>query len=1173
MATTQQLLRIAARDTDTGATDSALLHRYVAERDEAAFAELVRRNGPVVFRACRHVLRETAAAEDAFQATFLLLAREAQRLTRPGSLAGWLHAAAVRVARGERRTGARARRRESAYPLPRSKPDPDDLSWREVREILDAELAALPEKYRVPLVLCYFQELSYEAAARRIGCPVGTLRGRLGRGKERLRKRLARYGLPLAAPVLVVGCPSPVSAALVETTLGAIRSAKGGTVPSALAGLLPSTGQFRTALLLAPLLAALVAIGVTLVASGSPTADPPKVDPPKPASPGAEAIPQPLLDRLGDPLPSGAVARLGTRRLFGGQNQRWITFSPDGKQIATLSDWTVTVFDATTGRTVAERALGVFDRGIGWRADGTGVAVVQLPDHSLFVSAFSDPNERLPNPPPLPAEADGAAPDGYKLLALSPNATHFAAVRDAGGNRFTVEVLPATVGQPVARLKPLKTLGPFDGPCREIRYTPHALLLFSGSRDEGDWTISALDLTTNAITRTTTIPTPARCAWGLMCGLSADGRLAAVPLQPKGEEPGHNYTGEHDGTIHLWNLETGKDVGTIPFAQVGHGTGHAFTPDGKKLITTGVDPYFQIWDVGTRKVILRDAPAPSNFGHYSFQEAVSITVSPDGRRFATARRDGRIEIWDTATGKAAVVLDTHRAELEAVAISPDARLAATAGGDSSVRVWELATGKPVCTIPAPDSQPVISYARKWGLAFTPDGRGILFTSRGRLTLADAVTGKPLALPDRLRGYQGALGEFSADGKTLATVAEDVVTLWDWPAGTVRRNLTVPLAGGNSDEKVERAYYTLCLSPDGRFLFTHSLRDAKKNEQRDIQYANDVWDARTGKHLHRLEKPDPWYAPAGFSPDGRMLYLGGRSGEWPAQGKVRGDALTAWAPAAGRLLRRFVDPDRLLPPPAPSDSARDVCALAVSPDGRLLAAFEGHWPDCSVWVHETVSGRPMKKLVGHVGDVCDLAFTPDGRRLVSVSEDETGLVWDVTLPALVTGRVGKPTAKDLADAWERLGGADPTPGYLGIATLVASPTDAVALLKTKLQPAPVPTNADLDRITTQLGADEPADREKASAELELFGPNAVAGAKVRLAQVESAEVRDRLTRFLTRYAGSSPSPHELRCVRGVAALEEIGTAEAKDLLNQLSRGRADDVLTREAAAAHRRASSR
>jgi hypothetical protein len=117
--------------------------------------------------------------------------------------------------------------------------------------------------------------------------------------------------------------------------------------------------------------------------------------------------------------------------------------------------------------------------------------------------------------------------------------------------------------------------------------------------------------------------------------------------------------------------------------------------------------------------------------------------------------------------------------------------------------------------------------------------------------------------------------------------------------------------------------------------------------------------------------------------------------------------------------------------------------------------------------------------------------------------------------------------------------------------------------------PVPTDADLDGAVRQLDADTFAEREKGMADLERFGPNAVPGIRTRLAQARDVEVRTRLRRFLTRYAGPEPSEHELRCVRGVAVLEAIGTAQAKTLLAELAKGPIHDTLTREAQAACRR----
>jgi hypothetical protein len=227
---------------------------------------------------------------------------------------------------------------------------------------------------------------------------------------------------------------------------------------------------------------------------------------------------------------------------------------------------------------------------------------------------------------------------------------------------------------------------------------------------------------------------------------------------------------------------------------------------------------------------------------------------------------------------------------------------------------------------------------------------------------------------------------------------------------------------------------------------------------------------------------------------------------------------------------------------------------------MLASAEGPFSsDYSIWVSETVTGRVIKKLAGHSGSVTGLAFAPNGRHLVSVSNDQTGLVWDVTLPALAV----KAVDKRLAEAWDRLAALDPGLGYVGMAALAAAPAEALPLLRAKLRPAPVPTEVDLDRLIGQLEADPFAEREKASAELEQFGANAVAGVKDRLSRVASEEVRKRLTRFLERYDGPDPSPYQVSCVRGVNVLEIIGTAEARQVLADLAKGAVDAPLTREA----------
>jgi RNA polymerase sigma factor (sigma-70 family) len=164
----RQVHRLAAA-RELATPDSELLQRYLAWRDEAAFAALVERHGPMVLGVCRSVLRQRQDAEDAFQATFVVLASRADSIRRRDGLASWLHGVARRVALKARAAGTRRKVLEAKAPPTSAEVMPDELTWSELREILHAELAALPEHFREPLVLCYLEGLTQEEAARRLG--------------------------------------------------------------------------------------------------------------------------------------------------------------------------------------------------------------------------------------------------------------------------------------------------------------------------------------------------------------------------------------------------------------------------------------------------------------------------------------------------------------------------------------------------------------------------------------------------------------------------------------------------------------------------------------------------------------------------------------------------------------------------------------------------------------------------------------------------------------------------------------------------------------------------------------------------------------------------------------------------------------------------------------------
>jgi RNA polymerase sigma factor (sigma-70 family) len=192
----------------TTASDRELLDCFVKDRDSAAFRNLVGRHGPAVLQVCRGVLQDPHEAEDAFQATFLVLLRKAPSIQVPASLGGWLRGVAYRTAVRARCHAARRRviERTRADVSPTAQFH-EELA-PEVRQMIRDELDRLPDSYRQPVTLCYMEGLTHREAASRLGWPVGTVKVRLVRGRRLLRERLDRRGASLGG-VLLSGCSTP----------------------------------------------------------------------------------------------------------------------------------------------------------------------------------------------------------------------------------------------------------------------------------------------------------------------------------------------------------------------------------------------------------------------------------------------------------------------------------------------------------------------------------------------------------------------------------------------------------------------------------------------------------------------------------------------------------------------------------------------------------------------------------------------------------------------------------------------------------------------------------------------------------------------------------------------------------------------------------------------------
>lgn len=232
-------LRLSSRLPELFTDDRTLLGRFIERRDDAAFASLVKRHGGFVLGVCRRVLRDSGLAEDAFQAVFLVLAKNPQAAANAISVSGWLFGTARRVSLAARRAELRRRNREHRAARPEETPNRD---WDDLLLAVDEELAKLPGENREALIACFLREQTQDEAARELGWSLSTLRRRLERGKELLKARLTRRGAALSA-ALFAGVLAPSNAHAVPSELlkkaGDASAASASALKLAAAGSLP----------------------------------------------------------------------------------------------------------------------------------------------------------------------------------------------------------------------------------------------------------------------------------------------------------------------------------------------------------------------------------------------------------------------------------------------------------------------------------------------------------------------------------------------------------------------------------------------------------------------------------------------------------------------------------------------------------------------------------------------------------------------------------------------------------------------------------------------------------------------------------------------------------------------------------------------------------------------
>jgi RNA polymerase sigma factor (sigma-70 family) len=1131
-------------------SDHDLLVAYEVERGQAAFTELMRRHGPMVLRTCRRLLGRGPDAEDAFQATFVLLARQAAQLRREAagrrSLGGWLHRVAYRTAANVLRRAIRRRVYERQASV-MTQPDPDpsaEATWNEVRPILDAELDALPDESRRLLIACYFQGKTHAEAATELGLPLGSIARRLEKARALLGERLIQRGIAVSVPLLAVlleesAKGAGVPAVLLVHTVEAARTfteQANGLVSDHVAQLV--RGGLKMAKGSAHLNMALVGwmglLGAGLIACQTLKAWPERA--PEHEAPAAERSrqgerEQTRTDRFGDPLPPGALVRLGTVRLRHMTGMHSLAFTRDGKGLITAGQRDpARLWDTATGRML---------RQFGDNRDDQLLTAVLSPDGRTLA---------------------GRVPAGDLCLWDVATGTLLRRIK-AGRLGMAAKV-------PLAFSPDGKTVASRDGMTLRLWEVATGKELWAADRLQ----VAALAYSADGKALIWTGYRGDLHLWDAATGKElrqwndekkrAISALAPAPdgnlLTIYGALPG--ATG---GLARLWDTTTGKEVWRLADEE-GSITTAAFSPDGKILATGHNHGPIRLGDAATGRELRRCAGRAS---------ARCLAFSPDGKTLASGSGgepggsgDQMVHLWDVKSGREVRRAgDGHEGTVCSLAFTPDGKDVVSGGWEGSLRVWESATGEQRQRIaPIGEEHFVGGMTASVTSAVSPDGKTLVSATFERIESKYSVKVRrwDRETARELRGWSREVGNwmphslvFSPDGKTVACMVmrgnPDQIYLWETATG---KELS-PIAGGYP-----------AFSPDGKLLATAPLL-LKKDGQ-----SFTLWDAATGKEVCSVKAPGRVYRLL-FSPDGRMLAtLSNAVAIKPvAATNAAGfgqSVIHLWPllrDESGKSVAR-VGPPRLL-----AEGKRETfAAWAFSPDGRTLALAGA---DGAVRLLETAGGKECGRFAGHGGNVEALSFAPDGLRLASGSRDTTILVWDVT-GRLQDGRLRRAqlSDKELEKCWADLAADDAGRARRAIWALAAAPSQTVPYLAEHLRTSAADVKArmaKLPQLLRDLDDDAFAVREKAKVELARLGEAAEPALRQALAKSPSAETRRSLEQFLKALEANRQAPfgEPLREARAVEVLEHIGSREAREALKNLKAGtEAESSLTQEVRAA-------
>ena len=1002
-------------------SDADLLAFFAEQREPAAFETLVRRHGPLVLGVCRRVLGSGPDVDDALQATFLVLARKAGAIRQRDSLGSWLHGVAFNMSQKLRKKRAIRQRRESGLEstepsMPMTTDPMHQASLRELGAVLDEELQRLPAVCRAAIVACHLEGLSTAEAAHQLGVPASTLKSRLQRGRDLLRKRLERRGVGLSAAGLVVllveQSRAALTSAVVRTTVeAAVSFAASGTgaVSSQAAAL--ALKALKTSALGKIKLVVFGVLTFGLLGFGAAAVPTRTAAPPLQTGKMFTRLAQkddkgPVArDQQGDPLPAGAVARLGTLRWRHDGAVYFAAFLPDGKTVITAGeDRTVRVWDFPSGKEIRRLVPAplniksdrkVFGMRYPWPValskDGKTIA---LGSSGVGTSLYDvQTMKELPGLDEAYAVQTNGTLATNRVLAFSPSGERLATMGLMSGR---VRIWDCGTAKQVSAFGDPGPDGLVAGKlttANAMAWTPDGKSLATvHQRDEGNTPVSVVkfwDPATGNEIRSMVIAGGSHDPW---LAFSPDGKALVLSTYNRNTvvdvASGKEICKFTNDKVSPPNLVFSKDgarlygcgVGPEPLVEYDALTGKVI-----RKIGSGLDPNVGLWEwVGAGRHVEEFIKMARNgdAGFGGFVGMVdSMALSPDGNAFVlTGARNHAPRFIDVQTGKQIAVTTGHVTPVLAVAFSPDGKTLLTQASDGFFKKWDGAAAKEI------DSA---AFAHSYlNSALSEDGKvGASWTRGpgGAITFVDALSGKVLGRTQEDMPETSASLRFTPDGKILAfrQRLEQKIELFNVPNAKLLHSIAIAtgfnkLPGGNFNWRDEVALQTIIFSADGKLLASYANSNTMG-----------IWSTTTGKAIASLNVSKNDGIPGGaFSPDGRSLALDLNDGTVELFEVATGQARRIYGKKGQRRTSTMpiVNFDR------PFSDVLAGPRVAFAPDGKSLVYGD---QDGTVRFWNISSGQEIASFKGHSASVNAVAFAASGKTVASASSDTTVLIWDAT----------------------------------------------------------------------------------------------------------------------------------------------------------------------------------